>query len=139
MIVNRPVKDIMSSQVVSISPNAGLEEAEAVFRQNKVRHLPVTEDGTLVGIMSLTDLQRMSFAGSIGPEESDVDSAIFEMLDVRQIMQGKPVSISIDSKVKEVAEVLSEREFHALPVVDGDKLVGIVTTTDLIRFLLRNI
>jgi CBS domain-containing protein len=101
--------------------------------------LPVTEDGTLVGIMSLTDLQRMSFAGSIGPEESDVDSAIFEMLDVRQIMQGKPVSISIDSKVKEVAEVLSEREFHALPVVDGDKLVGIVTTTDLIRFLLRNI
>lgn len=129
----------MSSQVVSISADAGLEEAEAVFRQNKVRHLPVTEDGHLVGIMSLTDLQRMSFAGSIGPEEGDVDSAIFEMLDVRQVMQGNPLSIAIDSKVKEVAEILSDREFHALPVVDGNKHVGIVTTTDLIRFLLRNI
>jgi CBS domain-containing membrane protein len=139
MLVNRPVKDIMTSQVISISSDASLEEAESVFRSHKLRHLPVTDQGKLVGIMSLTDLQRMSFAGSIGPDESNADSAIFEMMNVGNIMQTKPVSIESKASVRDVAEILSQREFHALPVIEEDQLVGIVTTTDLIRFLLQNI
>jgi CBS domain-containing protein len=52
-------------------------------------------------------------------------------------MVSKPVAVQHDATIREVAEILSTKEFHALPVVDGSKLVGIVTTTDLIKYLLE--
>lgn len=58
------------------------------------------------------------------------------MFTVPQVMAKTPEVISSEATVKEVAEILSKREFHALPVVDNGDLVGIVTTTDLIKYLL---
>lgn len=138
MLINRPIKDIMTAQVISITTDTRLEEAEAMFRKHKVRHLPVTKNKELVGILSLTDLQRISFASSFGEAEDEIDNAMYEMLGVSQIMQSKPVSIQLNASVKDAAEILASREFHALPVVDGNQLVGIITTTDLIKFLLNH-
>lgn len=65
-----------------------------------------------------------------------VGSIVYDMFTVPQVMAKTPEVISSEATVKEVAEILSKREFHALPVVDNGDLVGIVTTTDLIKYLL---
>jgi CBS domain-containing protein len=59
------------------------------------------------------------------------------MFTIKQVMKKHIVTVSTSNSIKEVAEILASKEFHALPVVDNNKLVGIVTTTDLIKYLLK--
>ena len=87
-------------------------------------------------MLSYTDLLRISFADAVDEDEEFVDSIVYNMFTIEQVMAKKLVSVSSTTTIKEVAEILSRKEFHALPVVDGKKLVGIVTTTDLINYLL---
>lgn len=70
-------------------------------------------------------------------EEQDVDTVVYNMFTIEQVMAKNLVSVTSNSTIKEVAEILSKKEFHALPIVDDNKLVGIVTTTDLINFLIE--
>ena len=65
-----------------------------------------------------------------------IDKVVFDMLNVEQVMKHAPQTVSPNSSIDEVAETLTTKEFHAFPVVEGDQLVGIVTTTDIIKFLL---
>lgn len=130
-------KDIMTKEVVKVSPEVSLTKAKALFSQHKIRHAPVVKDRKLAGIVSLTDIQRMSFNDTYGDEELDADLAMSDMLTVGQIMKTKPVTIEPEADIKAIAQVLTNAEFHALPVVKGDELVGIVTTTDVIRALLK--
>ncbi len=131
----QPVSDVMTKQVVTVNVKDSLLTVKSVLSNKKVRHLPVLDGGKLVGILSRTDVMRLSF-GNVFGEQAEADAAIFEMLSIPQIMTHKPRTVSVSMTIHDVAEILAEEEFHALPVVDGDKLVGIVTTTDIIRFLL---
>jgi CBS domain-containing protein len=79
----------------------------------------------------------VSFVDTYGSDESDVDTAVYNMLSIEQVMVKNLVSVSSTQTIKEVTEVLAKNEFHALPVVDNGKLVGIVTTTDLLNYLLE--
>ena len=138
MNLSEPVSRIMTESVVTIDVKAPLHKAEAIFKKKKIRHLPVLSGEKLVGIVSHTDLQRLSFGSSYGEYEEDVDAAMLHMLRLAQVMVAHPVSIQVNQTIREAAELLSQREFHALPVLDGEKLVGIVTTTDLIRYMLSD-
>jgi CBS domain-containing membrane protein len=131
------VKDIMTSEVVSVSPGETIRNAKNLFDRKGIRHAPVVKDNKLVGIVSLTDLQRMSFADTYGMDETGVDMAMADMLTVNQVMKSKPVTVRPDDLVKQVAELLTKAEFHALPVVVDNQLKGIITTTDIIRVLLE--
>jgi CBS domain-containing protein len=134
---DEPITRIMTEKVVAVKVNSSLPDAEKLMRRKKIRHVPVLSGEKLVGIVSLTDLQRLSFADNYGDEEAFVDTAIYSMLSIDQVMVANPVTVRSDQSIREVAEVLSNHEFHALPVVDGEnRLVGIVTTTDLIRYML---
>lgn len=132
-----PVSKIMSTDLVTLNLANTLFDAEKLFKKNKIRHIPVVNDRKIIGILSLTDLLRVSFVDSYGTEELDVDTAVYNMLSIEQIMVKKPVHVRSTTTIKEVAEILSKKEFHALPVVDDGILVGIVTTTDLLNFLLK--
>jgi CBS domain-containing protein len=132
-----PVSKIMTAQVVTINLTNSLSEAEALFNKHKIRHIPVVSGEKLIGMLSLTDLLRISFVDNYGDDEGIVDTAVYNMLSVEQVMVSKPVAVAAELSIKEVAEILATREFHALPVTEGDKLVGIVTTTDLIKYLLE--
>ncbi len=138
-VIDRPVRDIMTEEVYRIEADKDLPEAQKIFARHKIRHLPVVRNDHLVGILSLTDLQRLSFADSFGDYETEVDDTIAEMLSIEQVMKHKPVTVSPDATIKEVAEILTGAEFHALPVVENDVLVGIVTTTDIISYLLKEV
>jgi len=132
-----PVSKIMSAQVVTLNLTHTLADAEAMFKKNNIRHIPVVSGEKLIGILSLTDLLRISFVDNYGDDEGHVDTAVYNMLSIEQVMVSKPLTVQADLSIKEVAEILATKEFHALPVVEGEKLVGIVTTTDLIKYLLE--
>jgi CBS domain-containing protein len=135
---NIPVSSIMSTQLVILNTTDSLEKAEHLFKKHKIRHIPVIEgQRKIVGMLSLTDLLRISFADGAYEDEEDIESVVYEMFTLSQVMAKNVKSVAPKTSVKEVAELLAAREFHAVPVVEDGDLVGIVTTTDLIKYLLK--
>lgn len=131
------ISKIMKKDLFTLDMLQGtLIDAKSIMEDNHIRHLPVVRDKQLVGILSLTDIHRISFGGDYDLSE-DVNTSIFHVLKVEQVMKKNPSTVMAKTTIKEVAEQLAVEEFHALPVVDEKKqLVGIVTTTDLINYLL---
>ncbi|GAL68127.1 CBS domain-containing protein [Jejuia pallidilutea] len=137
MIRKAPISMIMTEHVITLKRNDNLEKAEKLFKQYKIRHIPVVEDNTIVGMLSYSDLLRLSFADVTDDNDTAADVMVYSMFTIDQIMKKKIVCVSPSNSIKEVAEILAKKEFHALPVVNNNKLVGIVTTTDLINYLLE--
>ncbi|MBT8270998.1 MAG: CBS domain-containing protein [Bacteroidia bacterium] len=136
MIQTRPVSDIMTKDVITVNRSDELETAELLFKKKHIRHIPVVQNDKIIGMLSYTDLLRISFADAVDEDESTVDTIVYNMFTIEQVMAKNVVSVTSETSIKEVAEILAQREFHAIPVVDDDRLVGIVTTTDLIIYLL---
>ena len=101
-----------------------------------MRHLPVIQGEKIVGIISMTDLARISFVDSYKPNDFSLDTSVYELLTLEQIMVRNPKCIHPNDTVKDAAEHFLSAEYHALPVVENDKFLGIVTTTDLLKYLL---
>lgn len=133
------VKNVMTKDVLTVDINDSLQTVNKLFRKNRIRHLPVTSDDKLIGILSQTDILRISFGNTFGDEQQSGDEAIFDMLSINQVMKHSPVTVTSEATVKEAGQILAEKEFHALPVVDEEKLVGIITTTDLINYFLKEL
>lgn len=131
-----PVSHIMTSHVQSVREEDSLQEVVEVFRKYKIRHLPVTKGGLISGMISSTDVNRLTF-GRLFENQDGADEAILQMLKVPQIMTSKIRTVRADTSIKEVAEIFASEHFHALPVTEGEQLKGIVTTTDVIRYLLE--
>jgi CBS domain-containing protein len=130
------IATIMTQNLVTIDVNSTLTEVNKLFSKKPIRHLPVTSDGKLVGILSQTDILRISFGNTFGEGQEDADEAIFDMLSINQVMKHSPVTVNSEDTIQDAAQIFSEKEFHALPVVDDGELVGIVTTTDIMKFFL---
>lgn len=126
----------MTKNIKSISVHDGtLQMAKEIMEENGFRHLPVTAGKHLVGIISLSDIRRVSFGGNYDQEEA-VDKSIFEGLSIGRVMAHEPTAITEDCTIKEAAEIITSNEFNALPVIKGTEIQGIVTSTDLIKYLL---
>ena len=132
-----PVSKIMTKELVTLCLHDDLYKAEKLFKEHHIRHIPVVKNRHIVGMLSLSDLQRISFLDSYDANEIKIDNAIYNMLSIEQIMVKKPIMVTSNISIQSVVEILSENEFHALPVVDNEILVGIVTTTDILRYLLK--
>jgi len=132
-----PISAIMTKDVITLNNKDTLETAERLFKNKKIRHIPVVEGDTIKGMLSYTDLLRISFADAIYEEEDEVDTVVYNMFTIEQVMAKNLISVNSTITIKEVAELLSKKEFHAIPIVDNNKLVGIVTTTDLINYLIE--
>lgn len=133
-----PVSTIMTTQLVVLNTTDSLEKAEHLFKKHRIRHIPVIEgQKRIVGMLSLTDLLRISFADGAYEDEEDIETVVYEMFSLPQVMAKNIKTVAPDATIKEVAELLANEEFHALPIVEKGDLVGIVTTTDLIKYLLN--
>lgn len=131
------VSQIMTASVITIDKTTNdLRDAKMIFRKEGIRHLPVTDQGKLCGIISKNDINRLSF-GALFDDQGDADEAVLEMLTLDQIMTAHPRVVSPETSIKEVAEIFAKEDFHSLPVVDGLDLKGIVTSTDVIKYLLE--
>lgn len=139
MKTHRVISEIMTKNVITLSLKDDLETAELLFKRHKIRHIPVIKDKSIVGILSYTDLLRISFADAVDEYEDEVDTVVYNMFTIEQVMAKNVISVTPYTAIKEVAQVLAKEEFHALPVVEDNILVGIVTTTDLINYLIEQI
>jgi len=135
MNLNIPISEIMTTNVLFVHYNNKLDEVERLMNSKKIKHLPVLKEGKLNGIVSLTDLQRLGFTKSI--TDSDEKSFMYETFNIEDVMMNNPVTINSKTTIKEVVKILIQSDFHALPVVDNEVMLGIVTTTDLMAFILH--
>ena len=112
-----------------VSPDDPLSTAARILREHRFHHLPVVEDGGLVGILSDTDLRNASFAATPaagrGGEPGDRP--------VREAMRTEVWSVTPEDSVEDALMILTREKFGALPVLSGDRLVGIITRTDLLN------
>jgi len=131
-----PVSKIMTKKLVTLTLEDNLFMAEKLFKEHHIRHIPIVKENHIIGMLGLTDLDRISFLDAYDADEIQIDNAIYNMLSIEQVMVKNVVKINSKTTIKEVAEILSKNEIHALPVVDNTELVGIVTTTDLLLYLL---
>jgi predicted transcriptional regulator len=127
----------MTKKVVTLNVNDDLTQAEILFKKHKIRHIPVVSNQTIVGMLSYTDFLRISFVDAVDDDAEIVDTTVYNMFTVEQVMAKKLITVSPEATIKETAQILATNEFHALPVCEGHLLVGIITTTDLIQFLVN--
>lgn len=129
-----PVTSIMTKQPYSVNITQSLRDVDAMLKEYSIRHIPVVSGENLMGIISKTDLERISFVTGI--EGNRLKTEVYDQYTIEQVMTKNVQTVDVTDTVKDAAEILSFGAFHAVPVVDDKKLVGIVTTTDLINYLL---
>lgn len=139
MIRKRPISTIMTQQVITLTRDDTLEKANYLFKKHHIRHIPVVCEKKLIGVLSYEDLVRINFDDIYNQKNKNgLDSdTVEQILSIEQVMSKNILQANTSNTIREVAEIFSKREFHALPVVDDNQLVGIITTTDLINYLLK--
>ena len=113
--------DIMTKNVVSVSPEQSIEEAARLMSENNVGSLPVVENGQLKGIITDRDITLRSTAKG-GNEKTKVS----DCMSSQNMVTGDP-----NMDIKEAAQVMSQHQFRRLPVVDQNNMVGMVSLGDL--------
>ena len=134
---NVPVSTIMTTNVIKLNITDSLAKAERLFKEKKIRHIPVMSGTKIIGMLSYTDLLKISIADTLDDNENEIDVTVYNVFTIQQVMAKNLICISPDTTIKEAAEILATREFHALPVTENGNLAGILTTTDLIRYLVN--
>jgi acetoin utilization protein AcuB len=126
------VKDSMTREVVVLSPETTAAEALAVCRERRIRHLPVLEEGRLVGIVSDRDLRSAAPAlGDAGRAEALQNLRTSDVM-VRDVVSARP-----GDPIEEAANAMWERKIGCLPVVEDGALVGILTSSDVMEALVQ--
>jgi len=131
---NVAIADIMTIMPQTVKPTTKISEVGRLFELNLFHHLPVTEDGKLVGIISKQDFLRIQHTLSYDWRGSLLPNSDFEDFTARDIMTEYPMHLGPDDTVGLAADIFLANKFHALPILDDDILVGIVTAHDIIAF-----
>ncbi|MEZ4935989.1 MAG: CBS domain-containing protein [Crocinitomicaceae bacterium] len=122
----------MTTKIDTVSPDQKLVDVKHIYeKENFHHHIPVVENGKLIGMVSLIDFMRKADKGGLFD-----DAEVYQNTSVREIMSGNPYFLYTEDTISQGAEILAKGEFHALPVLEGEKVVGIVSTADIIRFFL---
>ncbi|MCV9929637.1 CBS domain-containing protein [Flavobacterium sp. LS1R49] len=131
-----PISHIMTKSVITANENDGLRKVVEKLKLNTIRHIPIVKGKEVVGIISRSDINRLTF-GALFEGQEGADEAILDMLTISQVMTSKPKTVSSDTIIRDLAEIFVKEEFHALPVIDNGELKGIVTTTDVVKYFLE--
>jgi len=126
------VKDYMTSNPQTVSPQDTLLDADLLVRRAGIRHLPVVADGRLVGLITERDVRR--YAPSILDSTPEQYNRIFESTKIATVMTKEVTTIAPSAPLAEAANMLVAQHRGCLPVMDGETLVGIITRRDLLRF-----
>lgn len=130
------VEDVMQRPVITVTPQTTLPEALRLSRTRGVRHLPVLEEGKLVGIISDRDLKRAMASPAIALERHEL-TYLLEKVSVEEIMTRSVMTAVPELPLEEAARVMVKEKISALPVTAEGCLVGIVTETDVLDLFVR--
>ena len=145
-------QDIMTHEIISVTPDTEIAQAASLLLENRINGVPVVDaTGELVGILCQSDL--------IAQQKSIPIPSLFTLLDgyipltptkrmdrevekiaatkVAEAMTTPPVTVDPETDIEKIAVLMVEKNFHTVPVVDGDKLVGIIGKEDILRTLIK--
>jgi CBS domain-containing protein len=128
------VREIMSTDVEVVDRNDNLRSVEERMATRQLRHLPVLEQGEVVGMVTQRDLFKAAMSSTMGYGEK-AQQAYLQSVRVKEIMVYPVVTVSPDTSVAAAADMIITRGIGCLPVLEGTQLVGMITKTDLLRCL----
>jgi CBS domain-containing protein len=128
------VSEIMMGSPVTLKPEATLDLANDVISLGRIRHIPVVDDGKLVGLLSERDLIGAA-ANRIFGLKQKTRSALLKGELVKNVMKKRVVTVAPDTPIKEAARLMAEKKIGCVPVLSEGTLVGLVTTTNILRYL----
>lgn len=132
---NDPISKIMSSELTTVHQGQKLSDVRHIICESSIQHVPIVEGKKLVGLISYTDLMKLNVVIN-GADKHTIDSIIDQQFTIQDVMVTDLTTLADTDTVRQASKILAESDFHSLPVLDKQKqIVGIVTMTDLIRYL----
>ena len=128
-------KDVMSRNLITVSEHEIVTNVARSFEEFGFHHLPVlNKDAQLVGIISKTDLERLKLSASIfkTKKQEEYNDALFESLMVKYVMTKQVTVLKCTDSIEKAYQIFKQNKFRALPIMENDELVGIITPIDLL-------
>lgn len=131
------IKELMSKKVFTVTPEDKVDRIFILFNFEAIRHIPVVEKGKVVGILSDRDLKKI-----LGPQKQklvtdDGTTVMIRARKIRTLMSRNVTTIGPDERASDAAAIMAKRKIGCLPVVKNQKLVGIITSTDILRAFVK--
>ena len=128
------VRKIMMGSPVTLTPDDTLDLANNVISLGRIRHIPVVANGKLVGLLSERDLIGAAANRIFGLNQKS-KSALLKTESVKSIMKKRLVTVTPDTPIKDAARLMADKKIGCVPVISAGALVGLVTTTNVLRYL----
>jgi acetoin utilization protein AcuB len=130
-----PVSSIMTTKLYTVSSEDNLATVKEIFDQHHIHHIPVLHVRTLVGMISKTDFEHFMGGMSHFKDDQFVNEHRLQNVKVTELMVKKLGKLEPDDRINVAIEVFCKNLFHALPVVENNELVGMVTTFDILKMV----
>lgn len=128
------VREIMMGSPVTLKPEDTLDLANDVISLGRIRHIPVVDEGRLVGIITERDLIGTAASQIFGLKQKS-KSALLKSILIKDVMKKRVVTVSPGTAIKNVAHMMAEKKIGCVPVLSSGAVVGLVTTTDILRYV----
>ena len=130
------VSERMSRPVITVTPETPVHDALAMFKRERIRRAPVMQNGKLIGIVSASDLMNASPSPVTSLSVWEMNYLISKVK-VKNVMTKKVITVTKDTPIEEAARIMADNKIGGLPVMDGEKVVGMITETDLFKVFLE--
>jgi CBS domain-containing protein len=129
------IRSVMTTPVQTLGGNDALDVAEDLMTSQRIRHVPVVDgDAHVVGVVGRNDLFPQGLAGALG-YGAVAQRKLLHVVRVKEVMSQPPITITPEARVWDACVLMLDRKIGCLPVVEHDRLIGIVTEGDLLRYL----
>lgn len=135
MNANKPIREIMTTNLVTVRPDANAIEVRDIFNRYSFHHLPVVDVADkLLGIISKEDFFKVAYVLSLNTTGKTFTEKEYQSLRAADFMTKYPLVLDPDDTIGLAADIFMANKFHALPIVEDDELIGLITTHDLLLF-----
>ena len=132
---NEPISKVLTKDVITTHVAQKVSDVRKLCAEHGFHHVPVVSGDKLVGLITVSDILGISVEG-VGSDEMSMDAYLDHQFSIEKLMKTDLKTLPEKSSIADAAEALSDGSIHAVPIVDDKgKLVGLVTSTDLIRYL----
>jgi acetoin utilization protein AcuB len=137
MFENILVKDWMIAPVITVEASSPISAAHHLMKNNMIRRLPVLNNNKLVGIVTIGDVREASPSDATTLSIWELNY-LWAQLTIEKIMTRNILTVTPDTPILDAAETMLEQKVSGLPVIDGDKLIGMLTESDIFRMLIKS-
>lgn len=130
------VAEIMTTEVLTVDPQNSVATAIRLMRTGELRRLPVVHEGRLVGIVTNGDVRRITGMSSVTRDAAG-DNFLWQHIPITNVMTHEVITLSPATPIAEAARLMIDRKIGGVPVVEHGRLVGILTTSDLLEALIE--